>query len=80
MLNEQTLEKLHALKLQGMAAAFREQLQSSACDALSFAERFGLLVDRQWDWKEDARMKRYLRVAKLKLDACVEDIDFAAGQ
>jgi DNA replication protein DnaC len=78
MLNEQTFAKLHTLKLQGMAEAFREQLQSPACDALSFAERFGLLVDRQWDWKENARMKRYLRAAKLKLDACVEDIDFAA--
>jgi DNA replication protein DnaC len=76
MLNEQTLEKLHALKLNGMADAFREQLQQPACDALSFAERFGLLVDRQWDWKENARMKRYLQAAKLKLQACVEDIDY----
>ena len=76
MLNEQTLEKLHALKLNGMADAFREQLQQPACDALSFAERFGLLVDRQWDWKENARMKRYLQAARLKLQACVEDIDY----
>ena len=49
MLTEQTLEKLHALKLNGMADAFREQLQQPDCDALSFAERFGLLVDRQWE-------------------------------
>lgn len=76
MLNNQTLEKLHALKLHGMADAFREQLQQPACDPLSFAERFGLLVDRQWDWKEEARMKRYLRAARLKLPACIEDIDF----
>ena len=76
MLHNQTLEKLHALKLHGMADAFREQLQSPACDPLSFAERFGLLVDRQWDWKENARMQRYLRAARLKLPACIEDIDF----
>jgi DNA replication protein DnaC len=76
MLNNQTLEKLHALKLHGMADAFREQLQQPACDPLSFAERFGLLVDRQWDWKENARMQRYLRAARLKLPACIEDIDF----
>lgn len=59
MLNEQTLDKLYALKLNGMADAFREQLQQPSCDGLSFAERLGLLVDRQWNWKEDARMKRY---------------------
>lgn len=76
MLHNQTLEKLHALKLHGMAEAFREQLQSPACDPLSFAERFGMLVDRQWDWKEEARMKRYLQAARLKLPACIEDIDF----
>ena len=76
MLNNQTLEKLHALKLHGMADAFREQLQQPACDPLSFAERFGLLVDRQWDWKEETRMKRYLQAARLKLPACIEDIDF----
>ncbi|TFH64483.1 MAG: AAA family ATPase [Gemmatimonadales bacterium] len=76
MLNEQTLEKLYALKLNGMADAFREQLQQPSCDGLSFAERLGLLVDRQWNWKEDARMKRYLQAAKLKLAACVEDIDY----
>ncbi len=76
MLNEQTLEKLYALKLNGMADAFRAQLQQPAHEELSFAERFGLLVDRQWNWKEDARMKRYLQAARLKLPACIEDIDF----
>lgn len=76
MLNEQTLEKLYALKLNGMADAFRAQLQQPAHEELSFAERFGLLVDRQWNWKEDARMKRYLQAARLKLPACVEDIDY----
>jgi DNA replication protein DnaC len=80
MLNEQTLEKLYALKLNGIADAFREQLQQPSCDGLSFAERLGLLVDRQWSWKEDARMKRYLQAAKLKLAACVEDIDYRTSR
>lgn len=76
MLNEQTLDKLHRLKLFGMAAAFQEQLQQSALEDLSFAERFGLLVDRQWTFREDCRMKRLLKNAKLKLSACAEDIDY----
>ncbi len=57
MLNEQTMEKLYALKLLGMAEAFKEQLQQPSIDDLSFADRFGLLVDRQWTFKEDCRMK-----------------------
>lgn len=76
MLNEQTLEKLYAMKLTGMAEAFAEQLQQPNMDELSFDERFGLLVDRQWTWKEDRRMKRLLKNAKLKISACVEDVDY----
>ena len=76
MLNEQTLEKLYAMKLNGMADAFKDQLQQPNMAELSFEERFGLLVACQWTWKENSRMKRLLSNAKLKINGCVEDIDF----
>jgi DNA replication protein DnaC len=76
MLNEQSLEKLYAMRLNGMAEAFAEQLQQPRIAELSFEERFGLLVDRQWTWKEDRRMKRLLQNAKLRVAACIEDIDY----
>jgi DNA replication protein DnaC len=76
MLTEQTLDKLYSMKLTGMAEAFKEQLQQPSLSNLSFEERFGLLVDRQCTWKEDCRMKRLLEEAKLKINACMEDIDY----
>ena len=76
MLHEQTMEKLYAMKLNGMAEAFKEQLELPDIIDLSFEERFALLVDRQWIFKEDRRMKRLLSNAKLKINACVEDIDY----
>ena len=76
MLNQQTLDKLYTLKLTGMAEAFNDQINQPDPDRLSFDERFGLIVDRQWTWKENNRMKRYLKNARLKLNACVEDIDY----
>ena len=77
MLNEQTMEKLYTMKLPAMAEGFREQLEvPNSCENLSFQERFGLLVDRQWSWKEERRMQRLLKNAKLKINACVEDIDY----
>lgn len=76
MLNEQTYDKLSGLKLYGMAEAFKEQLQQPDSTQLSFEERFSLLVDRQWTWKENHRLTRLLRNAKLKLAACIEDIDY----
>ena len=76
MLTEQTLDKLYSMRLNGMADAFKEQLQQPNMADLSFEERFALLVDHLWTWKEDRRMKRLLSNAKLKINACIEDIDF----
>ena len=76
MLHQETVEKLYAMKLNGIADAFKEQLLQPDMYDLPFEERFALLVDRQWTWKEDRRMKRLLRNAKLKINGCIEDIDF----
>jgi len=76
MLTQQTLDKLHAMNLNGMADALKELIQQPHTQDLSFEERFALVVDRQWTWKEDRRMKRLLQIARLKINACTEDIDF----
>jgi len=76
MLNQQTIHKLYELKLNGMAEALADQLNQPDMDRLSFMERFGLIVDRQWTWKEHNRLERYLKNAHMKLNACVEDIWF----
>jgi DNA replication protein DnaC len=76
MLNQPTIEKLYTMKLNGMADAFREQLETTAASQLSFEERFGLLVDRQWDWKQDRALTRRLQLAKFKERGVIEDIDY----
>jgi DNA replication protein DnaC len=76
MLDQQTLDKLYTLKLTGMAEAFSDQINQPDLDKLTFAERFGLIVDRQWTWKENNRMERYLKNARMKINACVEDVDY----
>ena len=78
MLTEQTIQKLYALKLNGMAEACKRQLEQPDLSDLSFQERFSLLVDQQWSWKENHRIKRLLTNAKLKINACIEDIEFRA--
>jgi DNA replication protein DnaC len=76
MLNQQTLNKLFVMHLNGMADAFRQQLEQTGLGELSFEERFGMLVDRQWSWKEDRALARRLRASRLKSTASVEDIDY----
>jgi len=76
MLTQQTLEKLYTMKLNGMADAFQQQLEDTDIAGLSFEERFGLLVDQQWSWKENRALARRLAQARFKISAAVEDIDF----
>ena len=76
MLTQQTLEKLRALKLTGMSEAFEQQQVQPATHDLAFEERFGLLVDRELLYRENRRLERLLKVAKLRVPACVEDIDY----
>src|SRR6267143_6039862 len=76
MLLNQTLDKLDALGLFGMALGLREQLEQSQYLSLSFEERFGLLVDREAEARDSRRLALRLKAAKLRQEASVEDIDF----
>jgi DNA replication protein DnaC len=79
MLNEPTVEKLKTLRLHAMAEAWATQHAQPDIAALSFDERFGLLVDAEWLARENARLRRALKEAKLRMSsACVEDIEYAA--
>jgi len=79
MLNAPTVEKLHALKLGAMAAAWHDQHGQADLTALAFDERFGLLVEAEWRVRENKRLARALQEAKLKIpQACVEAIDYPA--
>src|SRR5450432_3857700 len=76
MLNQPTIEKLNTMKLYGMADAFRAQLESTYMSQLAFEERFGMLVDQQWLWKENRALAHRLRAARLKERGVLEDIDY----
>jgi DNA replication protein DnaC len=76
MLNQPTMEKLHTMKLHGMADAFRAQLETTDASQLSFEERFAMLVDRQWLWRENRALARRLQAARLKERGVIEDIDY----
>ena len=77
MLIEQTLDKLNAMNLGAMADACRQQMQTDEAAALSFEERFGLLADAEWTAREQRKLQRRLRAAKLRHPATLEAVDFA---
>ena len=81
MLNEHTLNQLRGLRLDGMVRAIEEQTTSTAASALGFDERLTMLVQREVAWRDDRRVERLLKAAKLKVSgACVEDINWRASR
>jgi len=71
-----TIEKLYSMRLFGMAEAIRRQTEDAEISQLSFEERLALLVDQQWDWRQNKALVRRLKNARFKLEASVEDIDY----
>ena len=80
MLFHPTLDKLRMLKFSGMSHALEEQMQSPDITQLSFEERLGLLVDREITERDNRRLTSRLRQARLKQQACLEDIDYQASR
>ena len=77
MLREPTIEKLHAMRLRILASTWLEQDKSPDVLAMTFDERLALLVEAEALARENARLTKNLKDAKLRLaDACVEGIDF----
>lgn len=81
MLSEHTLDQLRGLRLDGMVRAIEEQATSTAANALGFDERLTMLVQREVAWRDDRRVQRLLKAAKLKVSsACVENINWRASR
>ena len=78
MMSVSTIEQLKAMKFSAMAKAFQEQINDpKTFSALGFEERFGLMVDAEWNKRQDNKRLRYVRDAHLDIPtACMEDIEY----
>jgi DNA replication protein DnaC len=74
MILEETIKKLHDLKLGAMADATRELLTKPPGHKLSFEEQLGLLVEHEWTDRQNKALARRLKQAKLGQSACLEDV------
>ena len=72
---QHTLERLHSLRLTGMAEALSQQQTQPQIQQLSFDERLALLVDHELLYRDNRRQTRLLKAAKLRSDAVIEDLD-----
>src|SRR4051812_33073100 len=88
MLIEPMMDKLIAMRLHGMVDGrlhgmvdgLKAQQQDPAATELSFQERLAMLVDQQWNWRENQALDRRMKAAKLRGNACIEEIDYRAAR
>src|SRR5579863_9272004 len=78
MLIHPTVERLRALGLSAMADAFIEMHNAPDAAELTREDWLGLLVDREATSRENKRLARRLREARLRQSAVVEDVDLHA--
>jgi DNA replication protein DnaC len=78
MLNQPIMDKLSVLKLSGMQDGLREQMENQQYKKLSFEERFGLLLDREWDLRQTRKLQRRMRIARFREQAVMEDLEILA--
>lgn len=77
MINEQTMGKLEQMNLYGMLKSFKDRMTRVDHKDLSFEEFFGLIVDDEYMHRQNMKLYRLLKTAKLKFSsACIEDIDY----
>lgn len=78
MLTHPTLDQLRDLGLDGMIKACTDIQQSDQAAGLSHLEWLGLLLEREISHRRDKRLAMRLRYAKLRHQACIEDVDYRA--
>ncbi|WP_438314238.1 IS21-like element helper ATPase IstB [Sporosarcina sp. FA9] len=77
MMNEQTLTKLHEMKLSGMAEAYKEQSGNKDFQKMDFEDRLSLLVDLEFSRRRSNKLQRLIHSATfLDSKACIEDIEY----
>ena len=77
MLSNETVRKLHEMRLGAMAEAFSAQLEDTQFQTVSFENRFAMLVDAEWSARKSNCLTRLIRNAGYADPAaCVENIEY----
>ena len=81
MNNQSTIDKLREMHLSSMAEAFKSQTENPDANNLSFDDRFGMIVDIEYDTRKNNKLKRIIKNADLEQqNANIFDINYECGR
>lgn len=73
-------QKMRKMKLYGMLQSYQTLLDANQHHTLSNDEFLSLLVQAEWEERENRRIEYYLRVARFRYKASIEEIDFSKNR
>jgi len=74
--NQATINKLEAMKLHGMARAFRATMETGVKHSFTPDELLSHLVDTEWEDRHNRKIQRLIKAARFRYPASFEEIDF----
>jgi DNA replication protein DnaC len=79
-MTQETLEKIKKLHLWGMARTYETSLENARMKGLSADELLNMLIEAEWDDRQNRSIERRLRNARFRYQSCMESIDYQADR
>lgn len=76
-MNSTVLNKMSHMKLHGMLRSYQTMLDSNQHHDMTHDELINILIQSEWEERENKKISRHLRLAKFRYDASIEEINFA---
>jgi DNA replication protein DnaC len=77
MNNQSTIEKMKQMRMTGMAEAYYNNLQSSNYQNYTVDQYIAMLIDQEWEYRQDRKFNGLMQKAKFKLQPSVKDVDYS---
>ena len=80
MNNQNTIEKLKQMRLNAMAQMHYTNTQNNINMEYTIDEYVGMLADREWEDKQNRKIKNLIKNARFRFSATLQDIDYTANR
>lgn len=78
--NQATLNKMETMRLHGMTRAYRASMETGIKHQFTPDELLSHLIDAEWDERSNKKINRYVKAARFRYEASVEEIDFGLNR
>ena len=80
MNNQTTIEKMKHMRLGGMAQMHYTNINSNINLDYTIDQYVGMLVDQEWENRENNKMKKLIKSARFRYPATIVDVDYTANR